>query len=164
MVLNTWLVFVGFYFLVLEKKRFGLVQIISITYKLRRKMWKWLLMHDLCWKPIPCKLWTCGTNSDVPSSSEPSGKFCYKALALKYCLVIFQNSTQCHKKPQYNAERYGLFNVWWFWKCWYFSKLNFCSQICLKISDLMLSFYNDFSMFQIPSDYQYENILDWWVF
>ena len=45
-----------------------------------------------------------------------------------------------------------------------FFELNFCSQICLMISDWLLSFYNGFSMFQITSDYHYENISDWWVF
>ena len=47
-----------------------LVQSLKIMYRLCRKMLKWLLMHVLGWKTTPCGMRTCGTNSDVPSSSE----------------------------------------------------------------------------------------------
>ena len=33
------------------------------------------------------------------SSTGPSGKFCYEALALKHCLFIFHDSTKCHTNP-----------------------------------------------------------------
>ena len=38
------------------------------------------------------------------------GKFCYKALALKYYLVTFHDSTQRHTNPPQHAERLEYYN------------------------------------------------------
>ena len=46
LVLNSWAFFVGI------KKCFDLVQILCITYEIRRKVSKWLLMRDMGWKTI----------------------------------------------------------------------------------------------------------------
>ena len=40
----------------------------------------------------------------------PSGNFRYEALALKYCLVIFRDSTQSHTNPPQDAERLEYYN------------------------------------------------------
>ena len=47
-----------------------MLEILRIMYELHRKMSKWLLMHELGWKPIPYKLRICDTNSSIMSSSD----------------------------------------------------------------------------------------------
>ena len=48
-------------------------------------------------KPVPV--------SQAQAEAGPYGKFRYEALALKYCLVIFHDSTQRHTNPPQHAER-----------------------------------------------------------